>query len=383
MKKLISILLLFAMIASLAACNDEKPLTSVYDKDDFTVSLEDLKAAYSTVVLELGDQKVDLELLQIAYWTAFVNFLYRNSEYIANYNLVLGKPLREQTVPGTDHTWQQYFLNEAVTTLHNYLAAIQAAKAEGITFPKELQESVDADMAEMEKAAKDEGYTDMDAYVAYLYGPGCTFKAIKDYNYLSICSNYYQNTCISKMDITDQMVDEYYEAHRQDFVNAGMLQDDRIVYQVRHIWVAVDEGVTDEQVWEDARIKAQGLLDTYLAGEKTEESFSQLALEKSDDNETYLSGGFINGLVPQSTYPEAFKQWYLDTNRKAGDVALVKTELGYHVMYYIGIIPTWRYEATNSLTNTMVGSIIPEAVAKHPLTIHYDKLMVSEAGLEQ
>jgi len=382
MKKLISILLLLAMVASLAGCNDEKPLTSVYDKADYTVSLDDLKAAYSTVVLELSDQKVDLELLQVAYWTEFVNFLYRNSNNLATYNLDLSKPLHEQTVPGSNRTWQQHFLDEGIKTLHNYLAAVQAAKSEGITFPKELQDAVDADIAEIEQAAKDDGYTDMDAYITYLYGPGCTLKAMKAYNYLSICTDYYQNTCISKMEITDQMVADYYEAHKEDFINAGMLQDDRIVYQVRHIMVMVDEG-SDESTWEDARVKAQDLLDTYLAGDKTEESFAQLAAEKSDDGETYMSGGMISGLLPNSTYPEAFKQWYLDETRQEADVALVKTELGYHVMYYIGTLPTWRYECGQSMTNSMVDAIIPDAVAKHPITVHFDKLMVSEAEQEQ
>lgn len=382
MKKIISVGLLLTMLFSLVGCNDQ-PLTSVYGKAKYTVSLETLKSSYGTVVAQLGDQKITAEVLQIAYWTEFVNFLYQHSNNLTPYNLDPSLPLQDQIIPGSDnHTWQQHFLDEALKTLHNYLAAIQSAQVEGITMPADIMTAVDAEAAEMEQAAKDEGYTDMDAYVTYLYGPGCTFNALKAYNYLSMCTNYYQNVHISQIEITDQMVDDYYEAHKQDFVNAGMLQDDRIVYQVRHLTVMVDEG-SDESVWEAARVKAQGYLDMYLAGEQTEEAFAEMAATYSDDGETYMDGGFVSGLVPESTYPTAYKEWYLDASHQKGDVGLVKTELGYFVMYYLGPTPTWRYETTQSMVNSMVSAIVPDAVAKYPITVHFDKLMVSEAALEQ
>lgn len=395
MKRIFSILLLTVMVFGLAACNDEPtvlttvpttvaptPIGPVYERDNYTVTLADVQAAYSTVAAELGDQKVDIELFQIAYWTEFVNFLYRNSNNLEPFKLDPSVPLHQQPNPGIGGNWQQYFINEALKTLHNRLAMVHAAQLEGIEMPADLQSAVDADLAEMEKAATEAGYTDMNAYITYLYGPGCTLKGLKAYNYLAICSDYYQNTCISRLNITDQMVDDYYEANKQDFINAGMIQDDRVMYRVRHIMVMVDDSTSDSE-WEAAHTRAQKLLDQYLAGEQTEEAFAKLALDESDDGETYLGGGMIDGLVPESTYPQAFKDWYLADTRQTGDVELVKTELGYHIIYYIGTIPTWRYHATQSLTNTIVSAIVPDTVAKYPLTVHYDKLLVSEAGMEK
>lgn len=392
MKRFFAFFLMLTLLCGLVACSDEDadpttpsttytpiPVGPIYDRGDYTVTLADLQAAYGTVVAELGDQKVDAELLQIAYWTEFVSFLYNISNNMAPYNLDPSLPLHTQTNPGVGGTWQQYFLNEALKTLHSFLAAIQAAQQEGITMPEEIHTAVDNDIAELEKTAADEGYTDMDAYITYMYGPGCTLKALKAYSYLSLCASYYQDMRIAQYEITDQMISDYYEAHKEDFINAGMLQDDRIVYRVRHLMVMVDEGA-DESTWEAARVRAQGLLEEYLAGAQTEEAFSQLAIEKSDDGETFRSGGLVDGLVPNSTYPEAFKNWYLDSSRQKGDVELVKTELGYHVMYYIGTYPTWRYETTQSMVNSMASALIPDAMATYAITVHYDKLMVAEAS---
>lgn len=381
MKKILSVCLLLALLFGLVGCNNEPPLTSVFDKEDYTVSLEDLKSSYATEVANLGDQKVDLELLQVAYWTEFVNFLYQNSDNPAS-NLDPSVPLHEQIVPGTSHTWQQHFLDKALTTLHEFMAMAHGAKQDGLTIPDEVQAAVNSEFAEMEKAAKDAGYTDMNAYVTYLFGPGCTVKGWKAYNYLSRCSEYYMSYRVSKLNVTDKMIEEYYDKYETDFINSGMIKDDTFVYEVRHIMVIVDEG-SDETVWEAARVKAQGWLDTYLAGKQTEEAFSQLAFEYSDDNESYMGGGLISGLVERSTYPEAFKNWYLDENRKIGDVELVKTELGYHVMYYVGTLPSWKYNAGQSLTNTMIAKIIPDTTAKYAITVHYDKLMVAEAEEEK
>lgn len=392
MKRLLSIFILFALLLALCGCNQEPqvlttvpttatykptPTGPIYDKENYTVTLEELQTSYGTVVAQLGDHQVDLELLQMAYWTEFVDFLYQNNNNLAFFNLDLSLPLHQQTNPGTGGNWQQYFLNAALDTLRNYLVALHAAQQEQIEIPEALNEAVEDELEELTKAAAEEGYTDMDAYVTYLFGPGCTVKAWKTYNYLSRCCEYYQNMCILKFDITDKMVEDYYEANKQDFVNAGMIQDDTFVYEVRHIIAIVDEGA-EESAWEEARNKALVWLNTYQTGEKTEESFSKLALDHSEDAESYLSGGLISGLVENSNYPEAFKNWYLDENRQPGDVELVKTELGYHVMYYVGTLPTWRYNAGQSLINTKIAAIIPDAVAKYPVTIYYDKLLVAE-----
>jgi hypothetical protein len=89
---------------------------------------------------------------------------------------------------------------------------------------------------------------------------------------------------------------------------------------------------TDEQK-ETARVQAQAVLDEWNAGAKTEDSFAELAREKSEDNAE--EGGLYEGLGPHTNFVAPFLDWCVDPVRKPGDTGLVETEYGYHVMYFV------------------------------------------------
>ena len=112
---------------------------------------------------------------------------------------------------------------------------------------------------------------------------------------------------------------------------------------VRHILVAFEGGTTDKntgkKTYSDAEKKkakdeAQKLLDEWLKGAKTEDSFAELAKKHTDD-----SNGDKGGLY-EDVYPgqmvTTFNDWCFDAERKAGDYGTVETEYGWHIMYYSG-----------------------------------------------
>ena len=125
---------------------------------------------------------------------------------------------------------------------------------------------------------------------------------------------------------------------------------------VRHILIMPEGGkknesgtsitYTDEE-WEACRVKAQALLDQYLAGEKTEEAFGELANEHSQDQDGKVTNGGLYENVYTGQMVQAFDQWIFDASRKAGDTGLVKTQYGYHVMYFVertGPVDDWAFE---------------------------------------
>ena len=62
----------------------------------------------------------------------------------------------------------------------------------------------------------------------------------------------------------------------------------------------------------------------------------------------------LNKLVPTvgNEDVEPFLDWALDSARKEGDVDLVKTEYGWHLMYYVSTNdPVWRQSTTAALQN--------------------------------
>lgn len=130
-------------------------------------------------------------------------------------------------------------------------------------------------------------------------------------------------------------------------------------YDVRHILVKFPEGAekdtatkvsllnpADYDVTVDINIypdltadhalymKAQGILEEYLAGDCTEESFFSLAFRYSADGNA-ASGGLYTD-VNQGEMVSAFENWALEENRVKGDVGIVESTYGYHVMYFVG-----------------------------------------------
>ena len=112
---------------------------------------------------------------------------------------------------------------------------------------------------------------------------------------------------------------------------------------VRHILAAFEGGTTDETTGETvytdeekaaAKAEAEEILNEWKSGEATEDSFAALANEKSDDGDG-TTGGLYENIVPASSYVENFENWAL-ADHNPGDVEIVETEYGYHIMYYVG-----------------------------------------------
>ena len=131
--------------------------------------------------------------------------------------------------------------------------------------------------------------------------------------------------------------------------NGGLYQyigkNDMATVDVRHILIMPEGGTKDEsgtsitysdEEWEACRVKAQALLDQYLAGEKTEDAFGAMANEHSQDQDGKVTNGGLYEDVYEGQMVKPFEEWIFDGSRQAGDTGLVKSQFGYHVMYFVG-----------------------------------------------
>lgn len=128
----------------------------------------------------------------------------------------------------------------------------------------------------------------------------------------------------------------------------------------RHILIEFQGGTTDEtgttvysdEEKADTKAKAQALLDEWLAGEATEDSFATLANQNTQDPGSVSTGGLYENIYPGQMV-ETFNDWVYDESRKSGDTDLIETSYGYHVMYYVGESEiTYRdYMISNTLRN--------------------------------
>lgn len=115
---------------------------------------------------------------------------------------------------------------------------------------------------------------------------------------------------------------------------------------VRHILFMTVDSSTGEDLSEDEIKEKKAKCDTILkqwkdSKDKSEDYFAQLADENSEDTGSNTKGGLYEGVTPGQMVSE-FDKWIFDKGRKTGDVDVVKSDYGYHIMYFVGN-PSFKY----------------------------------------
>lgn len=108
---------------------------------------------------------------------------------------------------------------------------------------------------------------------------------------------------------------------------------------VRHILFMTKNQETGEDLSAEEKANkkqaAEDALKQWQDGEKTAESFGEIANNLTEDTGSASNGGLYEN-VRQGTMVAAFNDWCFDAARKPGDTGIVETEYGYHVMYFEG-----------------------------------------------
>lgn len=151
-----------------------------------------------------------------------------------------------------------------------------------------------------------------------------------------------------------QVGDIYQYSTSVVYVIAPAFLSDRNTVNVRHILIApeTDEEdadattATDEQ-WTAAYDQARELLASW---DGTEDGFAALATENSTDTGSTENGGLYEDVVTGQMV-NSFSTWCFDDSRKAGDTGIVRSEYGYHIMYFVGENDQkiWQYNAEQAL----------------------------------
>lgn len=137
-------------------------------------------------------------------------------------------------------------------------------------------------------------------------------------------------------------------------------------YSVRHILImpkSDDESTqqtqipeyTDEQ-WAEAEEKANAVLDEFNSGDKSELSFALLAEANSEDTASTAAGlqGRYGGLyegIGEGEMQTEFNDWSFDSSRYYGETGMVKTQYGYHIMYFVSQQPIYKAAISAQIKN--------------------------------
>ena len=394
MKKTIALLLALLLALSVAGCAQENPagssgsttptvpkeLAPVFKIKSYTGTPDAVIANSDTVVATFGSAELTNSLFQMYYWMDVYDFLNNYSDLVSSYGLDISKPLDEQACSGTDGTWQHHFILNCLEGWRYYQSLALAFDESKMTMPSHLQETLDGLEEELKKDTEEGKYESIDAMIQADAGPGCTVEDYYSYSTLYHKAYAYFNATLDKYEITDEMIDAYFTEHEANMAVNGITKTTGDSYKVRHILFQVAETKTDAD-WEACRQKAQKMLDDWLAGGGSEDSFAELAKEHSEDPGSKDNGGMYNGLTDQTSFVQEFKDFYLEESRQVGDYGLVKTSYGYHIMYFSGTEPIWYYYCREMLRDEEANRIVKEAVEKYEPVIYYDKILIGEVKL--
>lgn len=469
-----------------------------YTADDSLVAAEK-----NTVVAKMGEYELTNGQLNVYYWMSVMDFLNEWGNYVSYFGLDYNKPLDQQLYnKETGQSWQQYFLQCALDNWHQDHAMFLEAEKAGFVLEKDYQDYLDGLYDSMLETAKKEKLESVDAMLQMDLGAGVDFQGYHYYLTRYYKGNLYFNSVFKEVPTTMTEIEEYFEKNKEALEsNYGVSKDSGLLADVQYL-LFFPEGATadtvanktfDEAAWEAARVKAQALLDKWVAEGATEEGFKALIAEYSKETNTGGMAADYKGLphydmaevdvrhillVPEggtkgennkTVYTEEaweacrqkaqalldqwvadgadeavfinlakehsqdgnakdggiykdvtknymvaeFDAWIFDPSREYGDYGLVKTEFGYHLMFFVHgdtEVDEWLFDESRqageyTLVKTDYGyyvlrftgseegwiryaregvqseKLTKEILDKYPLTVEYEKILLWTGSL--
>lgn len=358
-------------------------------KGTYTVADDVAVAEKDVVVATLDGAELTNAQLRIYYRSAISSFL--NTEY-GYYMMMYGaldytKPLDTQLSTEGEMTWQQFFIQYALDNWQLTQSLAMEAEKNGIGMTEEDQEYLSTMRASLEELATANGVTVEDMLTSD-FGAGVDYDDFVEYQALYLNGNPYYEAEIAKFVPTEEELEAYFAENEEMYAESGVTKDSKYV-DVRHILVQVKGGFADtsgnmthtDEEWAECETAAQAILDAWLAGDKTEDSFAALANEKSEDPGSNTNGGLYEN-VYEGQMVEPFETWCFDESRQYGDYGLVKTSYGYHVMFYVGSEPMWKTYAESGWQNDQVSAFLEEIVAEYPMEVTYENISLANVEMQ-
>lgn len=373
-------------------------------KDSYTVSDKKAMKKRETVVATVPGAELTNGVLQIYYWTQVYDFLNNNSYYLGYYGLDYSSPLDTQAAYDRSGTWQQYFLKGALEMWHSNVSFAMLAEQNGYELDAEYRAELDKMRKEMEEQATKNGFASADAMLQDSMGPGCTID-----DYISYMETYYMGysyfaEMYDQIDPTMEEIDAYFEANKEAFAEKKVTKESGYTVDIRHILIAIEKLESEEgdaetqtedaegevpeeelidgytqEAWDACLAKANEILDLWLNGEMTEESFAELAKEHSADGNAQ-DGGIYTG-VAKGDMLESYDEWCFDVVRQQGDYGIVRTKHGYHIMYFVGKEDIWITQARSQMISEEAQRIVKEALDACVMDVNYKKIVLGEVDL--
>lgn len=358
-------------------------------KGTYTVADDVAIADKDVVVARIGDAELTNGQLRIYYRSALSSFL--NTEYgymMMMYGILdYTKPLDTQLYSQEDSmTWQQFFVKYALENWQLTCALAFEAEKNGTPMSAEDQEYLENLGDSLTELAESNGMN-IDDMLKSDFGAGVGFEDFLGYQKMYMEGNPYYVAMTGDMKATDEELEAYFKENEETYSASGVTMETKLV-DVRHILIQVEGGTADEsgnvtyseEDWASCQAEAQAILDQWLAGDKSEDSFAALANEKSEDPGSNTVGGLYED-VYEGQMVAPFEEWCFDETRQYGDTGLVQTSYGYHVMFYVGSDLMWKQYAETDWLNAQIAEFLDKIVENYPMDVTYENITLGEVSM--
>ena len=350
----------------------------------FAYTDEALAEKYNAqVVAKVGDHELKNGLLQIFYWSMVYQDLNENADYLSFRGPDTSRPFAEQKY-GENVNWEQHYLQTALDYyLQNVSLYDEAVKA-GTELSAESQDLLDNLPQNLTEQAANYGFDNVEDYLAQSFGPGVSMDDYLEYYRISSLAFTHASQLQKDITVNADEISEFYDAHAEDYAAKGVEKTDQNVVNVRHI-LAMPEQDTDsdgdganDSSSEDAWSAAEGRINTIYDEWKkdpTEDNFADLASSMTDDPGSAENGGLYENIYPGQMVEE-FADWCFDPARKPGDTGIVRTDYGYHLMYFSseGDKPYWQIVTEEECIYDKFNKIIDELFSKYEIKPNYKNI---------
>ncbi len=350
-----------------------------------SVSQEEVDALLKTVVATCGDLSLTNQELGYCYQDQYYQFYQTYGMYMM---LMMdgSKGLDEQVGVDGTNTWQYMFVDAATSMFHRLAAVKQEAEANDFDLSI-AEKAVEDNNKSLEDSAAQLGYSDLDKFAADYFGPGATMDSYIEFSRMQAIFNSYTTMLQEQVEVSEDEIDAYWKENEQTLTDGGLEKIDQNVVDVRHILVKPEETTAEDgttsisdEAWAAAEAKANKIYEQWVADGATEEDFIELVGAHSEDPGSAENGGLYEDVYPGQMV-EAFDAWCYDDGREVGDHGIVKTDYGYHIMYFAGEgdYVYWRKTVKDRIIAEEVNKMLEAIEEKYPMELDLTKVVVLDS----
>ena len=264
----------------------------------------------------IDGEKYTVADVSFYYQDAYRNFLATYGTYASIFGLDTTQSLKNQSY-SEDQTWDDYFKEQAVTTMKFVHALLPMAEEEGMTLGDEELETFDATVESLQSEGEEYGYN-YKTYLKMIYGAAMTPEIYEANLKDQLLAGKYATAYSDSISFTDEEIQAYYEENKNtyDTVDAEYVSISGSASSTTDEDGNTVAATEEEQAaaMEEAKETAEAILAAYEEGGDLEALAEEYGATYTGNEEMTYSSTYVYG------------DWFFDEARAAGDTAVLEDD---------------------------------------------------------